>query len=71
MQKEIIFNKDRCKGCGLCVMFCPKNIIEMSKEINNGGYHYPIIEEDNKHKCTVCINCAIMCPDLAIEVWER
>jgi len=71
MRKEIIiFYSDRCKGCGLCVEYCPKNIIEMSKTINNSGFFYPIIREEDKDKCTVCKNCAIMCPDSAIEVWK-
>jgi 2-oxoglutarate ferredoxin oxidoreductase subunit delta len=70
MKKQIIFNRQKCKGCGLCAIFCPKNIIEMSKEINDAGYFYAIIADNNKTKCTVCMKCAIMCPDSAIEVWE-
>jgi 2-oxoglutarate ferredoxin oxidoreductase subunit delta len=70
MKKELIFVKQRCKGCDLCVKFCKKNIIEMAQEINNAGYHYAIIADDNKTKCTVCMDCAVMCPDRAIEVWK-
>ena len=29
---------DRCKGCGLCVSVCPKNVLEISKEGNAKGY---------------------------------
>ena len=25
----VSFNQDRCKGCGLCVVACPKNIVEI------------------------------------------
>lgn len=61
----------KCKGCGLCVLFCPKKIIAMSKEVNDRGYHYATIREEDKSQCTICMNCAIMCPDFAIEIWDK
>ncbi len=66
MSKITVLN-DRCKGCGLCVEFCPKNIIELSKtKINKKGYH-PAELIDYK-KCIGCTACATMCPDVAIIV---
>ena len=35
------FNEDLCKGCGLCVMVCPKHIIEIAKEKINRKGHSP------------------------------
>ena len=30
---------DRCKGCGLCVAYCPKKILTLnSEELNSSGY---------------------------------
>ena len=29
---KVTFNVDMCKGCGLCEMACPKQIIILSKE---------------------------------------
>jgi len=39
----------------------------MSKEINNKGYHYAVLIEDN---CTGCVNCALVCPDAVITVYR-
>lgn len=64
---SVTFNKQLCKGCGLCVRACPKQIINISqKEINNKGYFVAeVVEMD---KCIGCASCAIMCPDCVIEV---
>ena len=64
---RVIFYEDRCKGCKLCIKFCPQQIIEIDKDkINQKGF-YPV-HVTQKEKCTGCTSCAIMCPDLAIEV---
>lgn len=58
--KEHRINRDWCKGCGICVAFCPKTVLEM----------------DDKDKavavrlsdCIACRLCELRCPDLAVEV---
>ncbi len=36
---KVIFNKDICKGCGLCVEACPLDLLALDKEeINRKGY---------------------------------
>lgn len=60
-------NEERCKGCGLCVDACPRQILALSKSrINSKGYHP--VEMTDKDKCTGCTSCAIMCPDVVITV---
>lgn len=60
-------DRDACKGCGLCVVSCPKKIIKISdKDINKQGYYPAYIEEIDK--CIGCAMCAVMCPDLCIKV---
>jgi len=61
-------NKDRCKGCGYCVQFCPKGALKMSEDLNSRGIHYLIVSDPDK--CTGCGICAIMCPDVCIEVYK-
>jgi 2-oxoglutarate ferredoxin oxidoreductase subunit delta len=60
--------KDRCKGCGLCVSVCPKDVLEISSEVNAKGYFpaYQARPED----CIYCTMCCIMCPDVAITITE-
>lgn len=64
---KAIFNKEKCKGCGLCVAACPKKIVEQRfDEINSKGYHPADITD--AEKCIGCAFCATMCPDCAITV---
>ncbi|MDD2587025.1 MAG: ferredoxin family protein [Syntrophomonadaceae bacterium] len=63
---EVVFNEKRCKGCGLCIEFCPRKIIALGTKMNDAGYHYPFIKQ--KEKCNGCAICAMMCPDVIIEV---
>ena len=58
--------KDRCKGCELCVRACPQEIINMSREINTKGYFYAQVVE--QPRCIGCRLCAITCPDVAIHI---
>ena len=60
--------EDLCKGCGLCVEVCPRDLIHLSKtDINQKGYH-PALFEDPEGKCIYCTQCALVCPDVAIEI---
>ncbi len=64
---EIWVDIDRCKGCGICVEFCPRrkmNVLKMSTRLNRKGSAYPIVE--NLEACTGCMICEQMCPDFAI-----
>ncbi|ADP76840.1 2-oxoglutarate ferredoxin oxidoreductase, delta subunit [Methanothermus fervidus DSM 2088] len=62
----IAINEKLCKGCGICIEFCPRNVFEMSKEINEKGVHVPLPK--SPERCTKCNICVLMCPDQAISV---
>lgn len=67
--KNVIFNEERCKSCGLCVDVCPKKILQISKDkMNDKGYRPAEIID--REKCIGCAFCATMCPDAAITVEE-
>lgn len=72
MAKGMIqINREKCKGCQLCMAFCPKKRISVSKGLNDKGY-YPaeFSQAEGKEGCTGCALCATVCPDLAIEVYR-
>ena len=64
---KVTFDTDRCKGCGLCVGACPKNILVMSKGKMNAKGHHPA-EMTDQEACIGCAFCATMCPDCVITV---
>jgi 2-oxoglutarate ferredoxin oxidoreductase subunit delta len=65
---NILINTERCKGCRLCMEFCPRKLITMSEDFNCKGHHPSVFEESEE--CTGCAICAMMCPDIAIEVYK-
>ena len=63
----LTFNNEACKGCQLCVAFCPVKILEMDPErINAAGYN--LVKVTNISKCIGCSFCAMICPDSVIKV---
>ena len=60
-------DRERCKGCGLCVAACPERILALTKdEFNRQGLPFAMCFDPAR--CTACMSCAIICPDTAIRV---
>ena len=57
---SVEFKKDQCKGCGLCVKNCPKQLIEMSDSLNRLGYQHATVKQEG---CIGCANCFYSCPE--------
>ncbi|MBN2332484.1 MAG: 4Fe-4S binding protein [Deltaproteobacteria bacterium] len=53
---------DWCKQCGICVAFCPQQVLAMD-EHRRVFAKYP-------DKCIACHMCELRCPDFAITVKE-
>lgn len=60
-------DRERCKGCTLCVAACPEKILAMSRSSFN-RLGVPFAECFDESRCTACMSCAIMCPDMAIRI---
>jgi 2-oxoglutarate ferredoxin oxidoreductase subunit delta len=63
---QVFVIPDRCKGCKFCIEFCPADVLELSREINAKGYHYPVVRIDRSQSCIHCQFCDLVCPELAI-----
>lgn len=59
---------ERCKSCGYCVKFCPKQVLAIGDKVNSKGYEY--VEAINLENCISCCMCARICPDGVIEVYK-
>jgi len=59
-KKTPVINREWCKGCEICVEFCPKDALAMD-EMEKANLAFP-------EKCDGCGMCELRCPDLAIEL---
>jgi 2-oxoglutarate ferredoxin oxidoreductase subunit delta len=59
----------RCKGCELCVAFCPKGALVMADHRNASGFHPAVLK--HPELCTGCAMCAQMCPEAGINIYRR
>ncbi len=67
---RVEFRDERCKGCLLCTLVCPKSIIRQSPRRNAQGYQVAEMVDEEREKCTGCASCALICPDIAITVYR-
>lgn len=64
----VVVNTERCKGCDLCVVSCPSDVLELAKEVNSKGYNFAQMK--NPEACIGCANCGYVCPDACITVYK-
>ena len=66
---HVLIEPEQCKGCGLCVKFCPKQCLAIGASINEMGYQYAVFQSI---ACTACGICYHVCPEAgAITVFEE
>jgi len=66
---RIVVSDLYCKGCEICVVNCPQQVIGLDPDrITAKGYHPAVLIADG---CTGCAICALVCPDSAIMVFRE
>jgi 2-oxoglutarate ferredoxin oxidoreductase subunit delta len=56
---KVTIDETVCKGCGLCAVTCPHNILQLDMgRLNAKGYHPSTMTA--QEKCIACAMCAIM-----------
>lgn len=66
---KLIIDATQCKGCNICIEFCPQGALAPRKEITKKGVFPPELIDDQK--CTRCGICSLYCPDFAIFIAEE
>lgn len=67
--ERIEIKDNLCKGCDICIEFCPTNVFDESSELNRRGYYVPVVAR--LEDCTGCRLCDLLCPDMAIIITEK
>jgi 2-oxoglutarate ferredoxin oxidoreductase subunit delta len=67
---QIFLIPERCKGCKLCIAFCPQQVLQESSQINAKGYHTPEVASGKEDACVHCEFCTMVCPEFAIFTLE-
>lgn len=65
----VVIRSEFCKGCGLCIAYCPKKVLKESEKLNRAGYHYA--DPAAMDQCTGCLTCTQVCPEVSIEVYDE
>ncbi len=55
--------KDWCKGCAICVTFCPSGVLKLDRQGKADVVH--------EEECINCGFCEVHCPDFAIIVQPK
>jgi 2-oxoglutarate ferredoxin oxidoreductase subunit delta len=70
-QGQVYLIPARCKGCSLCVELCPRDVLQISTDTNEKGYHLPEIVPGKETECVHCEFCTMVCPEFAIYTLEH
>jgi 2-oxoglutarate ferredoxin oxidoreductase subunit delta len=58
--KRHVIEHQWCKGCGICVRFCPKQVLELDESEK--------VRAVRAEDCVCCRMCEMRCPDLSISI---
>lgn len=66
---KVRINRQKCKGCLLCVSFCSRGLLAVEEKFNLKGVK-PVFFT-RKQDCIGCLQCAIICPEACITIYQE
>ena len=66
---ELVWDKEKCTGCGTCAKTCPQGVIEIVTSTNLVENKYEVVEY--KVDTGYCISCGLCVESCPYEVWPR
>ena len=66
---KVKIEKDKCKGCELCIFYCPLKSLELSSTLNKRGVKFASFKKEAK--CSGCGFCFLICPDNCIRIYKE
>ena len=66
---KIEIDVSKCKGCFLCIKYCPKGCFRVSD--STGPFGVKVVEAVNTEECSLCKNCELICPESCIKVKKK
>ncbi|HNX80776.1 MAG TPA: 4Fe-4S binding protein [Candidatus Omnitrophota bacterium] len=63
---KVFIDRQRCKGCLLCVSVCPRKSIAVDEKLNAKGIRPVVMKQD--YDCIGCKSCVLVCPECAITI---
>ncbi|MBL8132965.1 MAG: 4Fe-4S binding protein [Anaerolineae bacterium] len=71
LKGTVVIDQERCKGCQLCTLACPQNVLLLDADLLNAKGYHPARLEESHNFCTGCAVCAVICPDACITVFRQ
>ncbi len=65
---DITIDREWCKGCIICVDFCPVDALKMIDAPDKWEGAEAVVKDVDA--CTGCMLCEVHCPDFAIVVFK-
>lgn len=59
-ESPLSIREDLCKGCGLCIHFCPRHVLRASQHLNRLGFHPAEYIGEGCNACGICFHA---CPE--------
>ena len=63
-EHQIVIEKEKCIGCGVCIEYCNVDAIAISEETGK-------VQVIDLESCIECHSCQQMCPEKAIMVYPQ